>query len=264
MSGTSDDEMSTPTNSSASTPSAASVRASKRRRQGGNADLDSPSNRDLLLQLRDDMCEIKTTIKNFTLQVQELDNRLVKLEQVRKAQDHTISEQNNKIQALERIVEDLYCNTNENNIVINGIRFNNIHDARTEINGLFRHLEASRPPSISNIRRLGETKKLIIKFANYGDKSFLYKNAAYLRTQGVVFEDDLPPTLQKDKEILLRRRRELLENGAAQTVKVLRRALLVDGRDLYHYDRATDTMGKRDPKTRPPLPSRRNPSSQQN
>jgi hypothetical protein len=61
----------------------------------------------------------------------------------------------------------------------------------------------------------------------------------------MTFEDDLPPKLQQDKNTLLRRRRELLDNGVANSVSVHRRGILVDEKDFYHYDRKTDIMERK-------------------
>jgi hypothetical protein len=60
-----------------------------------------------------------------------------------------------------------------------------------------------------------------------------------------MIDDDLPPKLRQDKNTLLRRRRELLDNGVATTVKVYSRSLLVDGTDWYDYDRTKQIMEKR-------------------
>lgn len=195
-----------------------------------------------------------------------LQQKVTKQEEVIEAQANIISQQGKKLQEMEVMFEDLYCSVNENNLIIRGLAFRNVGEARQEIVILFRHLDAIRPP-IFSIKQLGRTNKVLVKFVNSGDKFFLQKHSAYLRSRNVYLEDDLPMKLKQDKDMLLMRRRELLENGVATTVKVLRRALVVDNQDLFVYDRHTGTMDKRKPeqkKSHSPQFQRHKPSQPTN
>lgn len=217
-----------------------------------DCDAETPTNRDLLLSLVKDVRDMKDTLCNLTAKMNEWDGRIKKVEEETKknivqiqSQAKIISTQATKLEDMGKTVEDLYCKLNENNVIVKGIRTKGPNHAYQEVRQLFNQL-GGHEPNIANIKPIGiGNNKLIVKFANIGDSSFLFDNVVRLRQQGIGLEKDLPPQLREIRNILLRRRRELIDNGVATTVKVTKDSLLVDGVDWFHYDRKTGLMNKR-------------------
>lgn len=119
-------------------------------------------------------------------------------------------------------------------MIVKGLASRNISAARQELIKIFRHLNATRPPCIQQVRQLGQSQKFNFKFSNSGDKFFLLKLSPYLRKTGLSFEDVLPPKLQQAKNMLLRRKREMLDNGVAKSVHLHRRFLPLRQTNWYY------------------------------
>lgn len=179
----------------------------------------------------------ETSIKQLTEEVQQQNATIGIQKQLLEEQGHTITK-------LETLVENLYCTVNENNLVLKGLNCRNSGEARQEIVAMFKGYGSFTPPNISEVRNLGH-KKFMVKFLHNKDKKYLFAHARDLRKHhGIELEDDLPPKLLQDKSMLLQSRRELLDNGVAQHVKVLKRGLLLDGKDYFNYDRKTHLIEK--------------------
>lgn len=201
------------------------------------------SDRQLLLLLLKDSQDVKMKLDQTILLVSAWEEKYKELEKTCKYQQKTIDSQNRRLQIVERAVDDLYCKQNENNVIVKGISHINVaHRAMQEI---FQDVEAPKAPSIVSINPLGKSRKLLFKFNHAEDKHILYKNSKYLSRQGIEMEDDLPPNLRSIRNNLLIHRRELLDNGTAKHVKVLRRSLLIDGKDMYDYNESTNSMEPR-------------------
>ena len=174
-----------------------------------------------------------------------MEKKVVDQEVVIKKQETQIYQLNNKVEALEKVVENIYCKSNETNVIIKGVRGRNYNQAYTEINQIFNQL-GGHEPRINNIQPLGAGKnKLMVKFSNTDDPNFLFKNAAHLGRRGYGLERDLPPKLREIRNLLLQQRREILGNGVATTVRVTSNSLQLDGKDWFDYNRATNLMDKR-------------------
>lgn len=201
------------------------------------------SDRQLLLLLLKDSQDVKMKLDQTILLVSAWEEKYKELEKTCKYQQKTIDSQNRRLQIVERAVDDLYCKQNENNVIVKGISHINVaHRAMHEI---FQDVQAPKAPSIVSINPLGKSRKLLFKFNHPEDKHILYKNSKYLSRQGIEMEDDLPPNLRSIRNNLLIHRRELLDNGTAKHVKVLRRSLLIDGKDMYDYNESTNSMEPR-------------------
>lgn len=244
-------EETTPTPSGSTTPMPPGTpRAPKRRRE--NDYVEQLSSRDLLLSLindvrdiKSDVAEVKARTLDWDIQIMELKNQLKASNIQVETQTKIIEQQHSKIATLENLTEDLYAQINSNNLIFSGIKANGPEDARKQISKIFYDLRGPNP-NIADIHRLGNNNsKLMVKFSSMKDKKFLFTNAAKLRNYGIRIENDLSPSQREIKNILLRRRRELLDNGVATTVKVNAKSLLVDGRDLFDYDKSTGLMTKR-------------------
>ena len=74
---------------------------------------------------------------------------------------------------------------------------------------------------VEEIKPLANKKKFLFKFKRANDKSVVFSN-----------------------------RKQLFDNGVAESVKVKRRGMLVDEKDWYFYDRNNKTMGKHVPQQR--------------
>jgi uncharacterized coiled-coil protein SlyX len=253
-----DEEMSTPKGSPSKFESTPTSNKKRRRHnsESPNATPTPKSDRDLLhlvLQKVEDMSKdltlkIEGISEGWKTAIQKLEEKVLTQDKTIQQQQSQITQQNVKIDALERMVEDLFCKVNENHLVMSGVQYRDTATAHQEIGKIFKYFGAQRPPGITQIKELGNSRKLLVKFTNYGDKVFLFKSAQHLRNRGIGLEDDLPPSLLNDRNILLRRRRELIENGVARNVKVFKRELLVDENDWYTYDRRTGIMDKRPPR----------------
>ena len=103
---------------------------------------------------------------------------------------------------------------------------------------------------VEEIKPLANKKKFLFKFKRANDKSVVFSKSKFLRNRGVTIEEDLPLALREDKNMLLMNRKQLFDNGVAESVKVKRRGMLVDEKDWYFYDRNNKTMGKHVPQQR--------------
>jgi hypothetical protein len=144
---------------------------------------------------------------------------------------------------LQKAVEELYCQVNSNNAIVKGFTAKGPEEAKRKIRSAFYEVGAPEP-QIHSIRPIGPFK-YSVKFESVEDKNNLFKNARKLGQIGFQFEDDLPPTLRVVRNILLKRRRDLIDHGGATNVKVFKQSLLVDGEDFYDYNRSTHSMEKR-------------------
>jgi hypothetical protein len=96
----------------------------------------------------------------------------------------------------------------------------------------------------------------MVKFEDVADRNLLLENAANLHRDGIALDYDIPPSQRETKNMLLRQRREILDNKVATTVKVYAKSLLLDGSDWYDLDKEKNIMIKRPSvnKPRPQLP----------
>jgi hypothetical protein len=224
----------------------------KKRRNDG--ELEDLSSRELLeslvnnvKQIMEDLAEVKMKMGGWDKKFQDLQQQTTNNTNKITQQTSIIQQQKNKIDLLEKVVEDLYTKTNSNNLIIKGLRTRGPNEAYNEVRKMCQNLGGDEP-QINNIRRLGTgNNKIMVEFGNYDDKKLLFENASFLRGYGIGFENDLPPGQREIRNILLHHRREILDNKTAKFVKVLPRSLLLDGRDWYDYDRNTRTVVKRPP-----------------
>jgi hypothetical protein len=206
--------------------------------------LNGMTDRQLLLHLIDKFNVLEDRFDYFEEEIEKVEKRIDDQEIAMNAQSKLIEKQQQQIYELEKMMEDNYCKAAEDNVVIKGIDCINNDASYRSIVKIFTNLGRKAPPTINSIRTLGK-RKCVVKLTNPNDKTLLYKNSVTLRKNGIMIDDDLPPKLRQDKNTLLRRRRELLDNGVATTVKVYSRSLLVDGTDWYDYDRTKQIMEKR-------------------
>jgi hypothetical protein len=258
----SDEDMSgsnTPQNIPLSTPQ----RSRGPKRPRGDQEVDSPSSYDLLLNLTKDTKDIKTNLAELNtkidardLEVQQLQLQSSSQQNQIKAHEKTIQKQSVKIDSLEKTVEELYLQLNKNNLIMKGIKAKNPQEAYTEICKLFKKC-GGHDPQISIIRPLYKgSSKLMVKFEDVADRNLLLENAANLHRDGIALDYDIPPSQRETKNMLLRQRREILDNKVATTVKVYAKSLLLDGSDWYDLDKEKNIMIKRPSvnKPRPQLP----------
>lgn len=140
-----DSDLGTPTNvtpsKSTETPRRETLQGSniKRRKLPTTANLDDKSDRDLILLLLNKVEKIEEDVLTLNSSVKSMDTKLGEWEQKLKiAETKTnenkekikenclkITEQEKKINELEKNLDDLYCKTNENNLIIRGMNTTN-------------------------------------------------------------------------------------------------------------------------------------------
>lgn len=163
------------------------------------------------------------------------DTHSVKIEE----QDKIIKAQNQKIQQLEDLVEDLYCDSKRNNIIIKGLNVNSKTNLYEKVSKVFQDLGSKRRPRIEKVHMLGKTKKVLVRFGGPEEKSYLYRNSKRMQKKGLGLDEDLPPKMREEHNLLLKKRREILDNGVAKSVKVFRRSLLLDEKEWYTLNPVT-------------------------
>jgi hypothetical protein len=186
--------------------------------------------------------ETEKRIQSQEKTIMELTTKLTSLEKEVKA-NAGIAVPDMRIRALESIQEDMYCEANEPNVIIRGLNMTSQKNFFSQVSDLFRDLHAARRPRIQKVRKLGN--KLLVRFPDNSEKEFLYSKIRTLQRYGISIEDDLPPSIRRDRSILLQKRREVLDNGSAKTVKVLRRSIILDGKEIYDLNRQTGIVEKR-------------------
>lgn len=163
-------------------------------------------------------------------------------------QQKIISDLQKRLALVEKIAEDAYCEKTRTNIVISGLGAKNENEAYHKINSVISNGKGNNL-KVESIRPIAQRNKFVFKLSTSEDKSLIFSKAKFLRERGVTVEDDLPTALREDKNMLLLNRIQLFENGAAESVKIMRRGMLVDDKDWYFYDHNTKTMSKTQQKT---------------
>jgi hypothetical protein len=260
--------------------SSSSTSSSKQSATTANDDeLEKMSDHDLLLTLVQDLRQLSAKFDNMNMMMASFDERIKKQEekcnnntkeiesyknQLNKleeevesirVQDTVIHKQEEKIEKMEFLLEDLYCKVNEPNVIVKGLQTNKSIPIQEQINKIFYNLGERQKPRINSVKFLGKTNKVLVRFDNSYSKTVLHKNAKHLHSRGIGFEDDLPPQMRKDRNLLLQKRREIIDNGTSTSIKVLRRALLIDDKDYYTLDRKTGEISRVPPRPSLPRPS---------
>jgi hypothetical protein len=195
--------------------------------------------------------DIKITEHNAKIaKLEESNKDLVKTvsdySKILQSQGKQIEQQNITLDQLENQLEENYCKNNEQNIIIKGLNLTKSSSPHDEVNCLFEKLKIQ--PKVISTKQLGRSRKILVRFEKSESKGLLYKQAKFLRTKGIALEDDLPPKMRSDRNVLLQHRRQLFDNGTAKSIKVLKKGLLVDEKDYYTLDRRSGIVSKSKPR----------------
>lgn len=160
-----------------------------------------------------------------------------------------LDDQEARIQQLERKLDLLDMKARERNVILKGIK---VTDKKQVNRQVIEQLKKSIPKSNIqlNAKVVGQYGSTVIaEIYNYRDRELLFKNTAKLKNNGIRIYDDLPPRLRDAKNALLKKRRELINNGTkGDKIKVTNYALVVNGTDWYDWDPDSGETKLRGPK----------------
>lgn len=99
-------------------------------------------------------------------------------------------------------MDDLYSHLNAHHLIFKGINAKGRQDARDQLSKISNL--GGTTPNISDIRKLGASNKILVKFNSSKDINFLFANSLKLRNLGISIENDLSPSQREMKNNLLR------------------------------------------------------------
>lgn len=171
--------------------------------------------------------EIKESLQNLEREVKKLKQD--------KAQQAT------KISQLED-VENLSYQLNANNLIVHGLKVNEGVQPETAINALLGRLNPTKAIPVANVKLLGKSATFM-KFKTLEGKMFVLRSSGKLRQQ-ISITEDLPPNMKANRNILVKKRRELL-NAGAKSVKVIKNSLFVDDESWYDLNLSDKSINPR-------------------
>lgn len=236
---------STPVNGTRTDKKSENGKTTKKRRrkdEGGSSvviDVEEMSDRKLLEEAVSSIRSLNVRVNNLEnviaefadvkTQVEDLRNEIKKLPELEKK----LKASEYKVEVLEKSIEGIMRSAKSNNVILKGINpEQNTHPTTCAQQFFTRHLNANsdmfRINSAKYIYGRNGSTSVIATLGAPNDKSYLFSLAHNLKGTKFTLSDDLTPQQMVIRNILLRKRREIIDNGIGKVVKLYDKALKVD------------------------------------
>jgi hypothetical protein len=188
-------------------------------------ELEKMSDHDLLLTLVQDLRHLSAKFDNMNKIMASFDERIKKQEVNCDKNTEEIEKYKNQLEKLEEEVESIRIRSKSNNIIIRGITpKQNDHPHKTATEFINHKLKADHQKvCINSVKYLwGKDGRvsLLVGLGADEDKQYLYSHVRNLQRPYVIM-DDLTLRQQKQKNLLLQKRRQLIDEGTdPRTIKV--------------------------------------------
>jgi hypothetical protein len=204
-------------------------------------ELEKMSDHDLLLTLVQDLRHLSAKFDNMNMMMTSFDERIKNQEVKCDKNTDEIEKYKNQLNKLEEEVESIRVRSKSNNIIIRGITpKQNDHPHKTATEFINHKLKADHQKvCINSVKYLwGKDGRvsLLVGLGADEDKQYLYSHVRNLQRPFIIM-DDLTFKQQKEKNLLLQKRRELINEGTdPRTIKVKINTMKIGAEWFYLKD----------------------------